>query len=135
MVFPVLCFVAGAALGPSTEGSGWPFLTGALALLLFSWRWPGVGRWLALLGGMLLGGLALSTFEARISVPPVGKEAQLEGEVEQVDGNRLTLRLSALDRGPARGRVLLHVEGPLTVLAGQRVMASARLKSLEYLAS
>ena len=135
MVFPVVAFVSGAALGPSTEVSGWPFLTGALGLLLLCCRWQGHGRWLALLVGLLLGGLALSTFEGQISVPSAVGEVQLEGEVEKAEGPRLTLRLSAMDGKPSRARVLLHVEGPSKVLAGQRVMASARLKSVEYLAS
>ena len=132
MVFPVVSFVCGAVLGPSTEVSGWPFLTACSGLLLLSWRWRGHGRWLALLLGLLLGGVALSTFEAQISIPAIAGEVQLEGEVEKVEGPRLTVRLSTLDAQPSRARILLHVEGVTHVFAGQRVMASARLKSIEY---
>lgn len=135
MVFPVVSFVSGAALGPSTEGSGWPFLAASAGLLLLSWRYRGTGRWLALLVGLLLAGVALSTFEARISVPEMGREVQLEAEVEKAVGPRLTVRLTALDGQPSRARVLLHVEGGKPLLAGQRILARARLKSVEYLPS
>lgn len=132
MVFPVVSFLCGAALGPSTEVSGWPFLTASAALLLFAWRWNLRGRWLALLLGLLLGGVALSTFEARPSVPSsTSGEARVEGVVEQVQGPRLTVRLSAINGRAARGQARLHVEGA-KVFAGQRVMASTRLKPIEY---
>ncbi len=135
MAFPVISLVAGAALGPSTEVSGWPFLTGCLGLILLSWRWKGRGRWLALLAGLLLGGVSLSTFEAGTTVPRPAGEAQLEGEVERLQGPLLTVRLSALDGEPVRARILLHVEGPTRVLAGQRILARARLKPVEFLPS
>ncbi len=131
MVFPILFFLGGAALGPSTEVSGWPFLTASAAFLLFAWCWNRQGRWLALLVGLLLGGVSLSTFEAATAVPPFTGEVRVEGEVEEVQGPRLTLKLAAIDGEPARGRVLLHVEAS-GVLAGQRVLATTRLKPVDY---
>ena len=77
MVFPVAFFLGGAALGPSTELSGWPFLTAAGACLLFSWIRNGAGRWLALLVGLVLAGVALSTFEAQSSVPAASPESRI----------------------------------------------------------
>jgi competence protein ComEC len=133
--FPVIFFLSGVALGPSTEVSGWPFLTATAGLLVFAWCWNFPGRWLALLVGMVTGGLALSTFEARSSVPSASGEVQLEGELEQVQGTRLTVRLSALEGRPARARVLLHVEGLANVFPGQRILASAKLKSVDTTAS
>jgi len=135
MVFPVIFFVSGAAFGPSTEGSGWPFLTLAAVFGFLAWRWRGPGRWLSLLLALGLAGFALATLEALVSVPAVKGEVRLEAEVERVDGARLTLRSASLDGQPSRARVLLHVEGPKAVLAGQRVMARVKLKSVEYLPS
>ncbi len=85
--------------------------------------------------GLLLGGVALSTFEAQVSVPAFSGAVPFEGEVERAQGPKLTLRLSSLAGQPSRARVLLHVGGPLHVLPGQRVMATAHLKTVEYLAS
>ncbi len=135
MVFPVISFVSGVALGPSTEGSGWPFLTLAGGLGFLAWRWQGTGRWLSLLLSLGLAGFALATLQAEISVPSVFGEARLEAEVERVDGPRLTLRSASLDGQPSRARVLLHVDGAVAVLAGQRVVARVKLRGVEYLPS
>lgn len=135
MVFPVISLVSGAALGPSTEGSGWPFLTASAGFLLLAWRWKGTGRWLSLLVGLLLAGVSLSTFEATTEVPLIRGEARIDAVVERVDEARLTLRATRLDGAPTRARILLHVEGPLKVLPGQQVVAHARLRAVDTTAA
>ncbi len=136
MVFPVISFVSGTALGPSTEGFAWPFLTGSAGLLLFCWKWNGRGRWLALLVGLLCAGIALSTFEAQVAVPLISGTTRIEGVVERADGPRLTVRAGRLGDTPARARVVLHtVDRPSGLMAGQRVVAHARLRDLDPFAS
>src|SRR4051812_29803203 len=91
-VFPVLACLAGVVFGPLAELPWFSFMLVALLALVAAWvRGARPGGVLAGLLAALMLGAGLGELSADVPVPPIGVRVSLEGEVESLSGQGLTL--------------------------------------------
>ncbi|MFT3842581.1 MAG: DNA internalization-related competence protein ComEC/Rec2 [Myxococcaceae bacterium] len=83
-----------------------------------------------MLGACAFAGLAISTFEAKTSVPSVPQRARLLGEVLEAGERNLVLRVSAVGDQPAQFSVVLWSGEPHGLVGGETIATDAKLHEL-----
>lgn len=136
-LFPAACTLAGAALLGTTHQAALPFLclTGMLAgVALLTQGRPGAH--LLTLAAFFALGAGLARWEAAPAQLPFPRVARLEGEVRETsaaeDASGLILDVARSEDAPdlVGHAVSLWTRGRTSLLAGQRVLLSARLKPI-----